>query len=171
MKKVNNYLKSSESCISRHDTAAHACLENLSPYILDGVTTLNTLMSGLSMSGVQDNCSGFADAMDLAKKAMTGYTGACGAAKAMCGTSCSSARKSLEAISKANMAPCEPLNKQDPQGQEMCNQFTQALSKLQEDAAKDTSASDQKSVEAKKKNSVQKNTHSLQPQVSQGLHH
>lgn len=95
------YMADKPTCVSRHDSAASACLEHLSPNILTGVTALNTLLSTAGGAAVKDSCSGFARAMDLAKAAMTAYTAACGTMKAGCGLSCVSARKSLEAIKSA----------------------------------------------------------------------
>lgn len=152
-KEVENYLETSKSCVSKHDIAAKACLENLSPNIQDGVAALNTLASVLGMTGVQDNCSGFSNAMDVAKKAMTAYTGACGAAKGFCGSSCSSADKSLAAIknAKSDCTPVDPINNPNA-----CQTYNQTFEALKTESAKDANAGDQKSVEAKKKLCTQK---------------
>ncbi|WP_374076259.1 hypothetical protein [Bdellovibrio bacteriovorus] len=95
------YMADKPNCVSRHSGAANACLEHLSPNILTGITTLNTILSTLGGAAVKDQCSGFANAMDIAKAAMTAYTAACGTMKAGCGLSCVSARKGLESIQKA----------------------------------------------------------------------
>ncbi|NUN04211.1 MAG: hypothetical protein HUU57_00495 [Bdellovibrio sp.] len=95
------YLADKPTCVARHTSAASACLEHLSPNILSGITTLNTLLSTVGGATVNDSCSTFAKAMNLAKGAMTAYTAACGTMKAGCGLSCVSARSSLEAIKKA----------------------------------------------------------------------
>lgn len=99
-KETKNYISKKGTCVSTHSGAAKACLENLSPHILTGVTTLNTLMNTIGSVAVQDQCSKFSNAMDIAKAAMTAYTGACGAAKAGCGFYCVSARNSVNKINK-----------------------------------------------------------------------
>ncbi|WP_413585722.1 hypothetical protein [Bdellovibrio sp. HCB274] len=95
-----NYQNNRTSCIDRQKYAAYACLENWSPAIQDGVAAVNTLMSTVGSAAVKDSCSNFAKAMDIAKYAMTAYTGACGTMKAGCGMSCVSARNSLEDLYK-----------------------------------------------------------------------
>lgn len=98
---ATKYATDKPTCVSRHSSAASACLESLSPNLLAGVTTLNTLLSTVGSAAVNDSCSSFAKAMNLAKGAMTAYTAACGVMKAGCGLSCVSARTSLDKIEAA----------------------------------------------------------------------
>ncbi|MEK2689301.1 hypothetical protein [Bdellovibrio sp. GT3] len=94
------YKNNRQACISRQEKAAYACLENWSPAIQDGVAAVNTLMSTVGSAAVKDSCSNFAKAMDIAKYAMTAYTGACGVMKAGCGMSCVAARDGLTKLYK-----------------------------------------------------------------------
>ncbi|MGE5086543.1 MAG: hypothetical protein ACM3MG_09605 [Bacillota bacterium] len=92
------YYAHQADCVSRQNTAAKWCLETLSPNITDIVTGLNTMMSAVGGSSVNDSCSTFAKAMELAKAGMTAYTAACGTTKAGCGYSCVEARKGVEMV-------------------------------------------------------------------------
>ncbi|WP_413582932.1 hypothetical protein [Bdellovibrio sp. HCB288] len=94
------YQNNRTACIDRQKYAAYACLENWSPAIQDGVAAVNTLMSTVGSAAVKDSCSNFAKAMDIAKYAMTAYTGACGTMKAGCGLSCVAARDALDSLYK-----------------------------------------------------------------------
>ncbi|WP_413559078.1 hypothetical protein [Bdellovibrio sp. HCB209] len=96
----NKYQENRENCITRQNAAAWACIEKLSPAIQDGVAGLNILISTVGSAAVNDSCSTFAKAMDIAKYAFTAYTAACGAAKAGCGLSCVAARSALENLNK-----------------------------------------------------------------------
>ncbi|MFM6928081.1 MAG: hypothetical protein ACKOX6_06420 [Bdellovibrio sp.] len=92
------YFEHQSDCVSRQNTAAKWCLETLSPNITDIVTGLNTMMSAVGGSSVNNSCSTFAKAMDLAKAGMTAYTAACGTTKAGCGYACVKARKGIEQV-------------------------------------------------------------------------
>lgn len=100
-KSYTTYSENRSSCVKRHKLAAYACLENLSPSILEITTTLNTLLSAASTASVNDSCSTFAKAMTIAKAGMTAYTTECGLMKTHCGISCGSSKKGLEAMQKA----------------------------------------------------------------------
>ncbi|UOF02989.1 hypothetical protein [Bdellovibrio reynosensis] len=101
LKNLQRYIDRQPTCVKTHSGAAYACLENWSPNILTGVTTLNTLMSTVGSVAVKDQCSKFARGMDIAKAAMTAYTAACGSAKAGCGFYCVSARDALKDFKKS----------------------------------------------------------------------
>lgn len=102
------YMADKPTCVSRQEAAANACLEHLSPHILSGVTTLNTLLSTIGAVSANESCSNFAKAMNVGKAAMTAYSAACGLMKAGCGYSCVGARKGLEGI-KAAVPKGEPF--------------------------------------------------------------
>lgn len=113
------------SCISRHASAASACLESLSPNITTGITTLNTLLSTVGGATVNDSCSTFAKAMNAAKAAMTAYTAACGTMKAGCGLSCVSSRtglESLQLLAAKGLWQCTPAAAADQVTRALCAQ-------------------------------------------------
>ncbi|XGC80735.1 hypothetical protein ACES2L_15530 [Bdellovibrio bacteriovorus] len=120
-KETQNYMSKKGTCVSTHSGAAKACLENLSPHILTGVTTLNTLMNTIGSVAVKDQCSKFSNAMDIAKAAMTAYTAACGAAKAGCGFYCVSARNSVIKLNKISSSGAS-CAKATPQTMAACTQ-------------------------------------------------
>lgn len=142
------YMDNKKSCIDRHEIAAYACLEFLSPHILDGVTTLNTLASTVGGMAVKDKCDKFAGAMDMAKQAMTAYTAACGAAKMGCGSACTSSQEGLEKMAKAigsSKAKCK-----DPEDVD-CSivklpMYYKTLNKINENAQQELKPAQNKSV-------------------------
>ena len=148
------YMTDKPTCVSRHSSAASACLEHLSPQILTGVTTLNSILSTVGSAAVNDSCSTFAKAMDLAKVAMTGYTAACGTMKAGCGLSCVSARSALTTIQKSvasNPTPyvCAGVG----ETRMMCNaaaqQYVAGLNALNAAVTEELNAAEKKSMAGK----------------------
>ncbi|MEK2647166.1 hypothetical protein [Bdellovibrio sp. BCCA] len=150
-KEYAEYKPTKESCVSRHAGAANACLEHLSPNILTGITTLNTILSTLGGAAVKDQCSGFANAMDIAKAAMTAYTAACGTMKAGCGLSCVGARKGLEKMQKAKsgLATCPDPNDTACPG--AAKAYNAALGSLDSAAAKELVPGQEESMAGKAK--------------------
>lgn len=94
------YASNRDNCISRQEKAAYACLENLSSNIQDAITAINPIAAMVGVA-TNDACSGFAQAMNVAKGAMTAYTAVCGTMKAGCGLSCVAARDGLTSIVNA----------------------------------------------------------------------
>lgn len=130
-KETKNYVSDEPTCVSTHSGAAYACLENLSPNILTGVTTLNTLLSTIGSVAVKDQCSKFASAMDIAKAAMTAYTAACGAAKAGCGFYCVSARNSIKKVlGTKSVADCSGAGQQMAACNEAQREYTASLGRM-----------------------------------------
>ncbi|WP_373998522.1 hypothetical protein [Bdellovibrio bacteriovorus] len=121
-----------QSCLSNHSRASTVCLEDWSPDLAGTASNINILLSTLGGMAVNDACSGFAKAMDIAKAGLTAYTSACGVMKAGCGVSCVKARSGLESMQKfaasaAKSTQCAPLT-----GQDLIN-----CNKAKEDYAKD----------------------------------
>ncbi|WP_291516165.1 hypothetical protein [Bdellovibrio sp. ArHS] len=107
-----------QSCLSNHSRASTVCLEDWSPDLASTASNINILLSTLGGMAVNDSCSGFAKAMDLAKAGLTAYTSACGVMKAGCGVSCVKARSGLESMQKfaaaaAKSTQCAPLTGPD----------------------------------------------------------
>lgn len=147
------YMADKPSCVSRHEGAANACLEHLSPNILTGITTLNTILSTLGGAAVKDQCSGFANAMDIAKAAMTAYTAACGTMKAGCGLSCVSARKGLETIQKSIAADKPTCTSPDPTTLSACQkalgEYQAAQQEMNAASKEELNAAEKKSMAGK----------------------
>ncbi|WP_413569071.1 hypothetical protein ACLWBD_16985 [Bdellovibrio sp. HCB117] len=89
-----------QSCLNNHSRASTVCLEEYSPDLASTASNINILLSTLGGMAVNDACSGFAKAMDIAKAGLTAYTSACGVMKAGCGVSCVKARSGLEDMQK-----------------------------------------------------------------------
>lgn len=147
------YASNKPTCVKMHSGAAGACLEHLSPNILTGVTTLNTILSTLGGAAVKDQCSGFANAMDLAKAAMTAYTAACGTMKAGCGASCVGARKGLEDIQKAIGSHKPDCSKATPQQKTACEKavadYVKAQAEMLTAAKEELNKAEKKSMAGK----------------------
>lgn len=161
---VQKYTKEKPTCISRHSAAASACLENLSEHVISGVTSLNTILSMASTATVNNSCSDFAKGMDIAKKAMTLYTTACGVMKAGCGISCVAARTSLTSTNKLIAAEtksvkCVPA---DPAGAGACEGFLTkyraSLTKMTESVSEELNAAEEASMAGKAKLCTEKYT-------------
>lgn len=97
---LSKYEGSVDSCVSRQSMASSLCMEQTSPHLQETLQGINTLVSGISSAAVSDSCSDFAKVMDLAKLGLTAYTTACGAARAACELSCSSAKEGLTQLQK-----------------------------------------------------------------------
>jgi hypothetical protein len=110
-----------KACEAAKASASTACLESLSPDLQNGIAAINGLMSGADMLGVNNVCSKYRKAMDLAKTAMTAYSAACAYFKYTCDTTCQTSAKTItqsstqlnaEAIKMAALAPHDP-NRED----------------------------------------------------------
>lgn len=151
----SQYVEYRDTCISRQGKAATVCLEHLSEDLHSGAATINTLMSTVGSMAVNDSCSKFSKAMDVAKAALTAYTSACGVMKAGCGWSCVKSRGGLEgmsaALKKASAgASCTPTYPTlAATCQSFVNQYNGALSKLQAEVPKELSTKDKKAVAGK----------------------
>lgn len=150
-KEYAEYTPTKKNCVSRHAGAANACLEHLSPNILTGITSLNTILSMLGGAAVKDQCSGFANAMDIAKAAMTAYTAACGAMKAGCGLSCVGARKGLEKMQKAKSGQATCPDPNDATCPGAAKAYNIALESLNGAAAKELVPGQEESMAGKAK--------------------
>ncbi|MFM6929332.1 MAG: hypothetical protein ACKOX6_12770, partial [Bdellovibrio sp.] len=135
-------------CVSRQNTAAKWCLETLSPNITDIVTGLNTMMSAVGGSSVNDSCSTFAKAMDLAKAGMTAYTAACGTTKAGCGYACVKARNGVEKVQKG-LKEIGTCTSNDAVCLGMVESYNSLKRSTQDLIAKELDKADQKSVAGK----------------------
>ncbi|MGZ3771745.1 MAG: hypothetical protein ACXVCA_07340 [Bdellovibrio sp.] len=98
---AKQYLNNKTKCVNFHQGAAYACLEFLSSHMIDGAAALSAV-SALGGLAIKDTCSKFSNAMDIASKALTAYTAACGAAKLGCGGFCGSALEGVQGIIKTN---------------------------------------------------------------------
>jgi hypothetical protein len=98
-KAAQGYSKQQQSCADKAALAEFICRENTNPEIVKALPIIQAALSALG-GGVNDACSSFANAMDIANKALLAYQGTCAAAKATCQFSCSSAEKTLNATQK-----------------------------------------------------------------------
>lgn len=159
VKFTQQYLESKPSCVKFHEGAAYACLEFLSPHMIDGAAALNSV-AALGGVAVKDSCSKFSSAMDIASKALTAYTAACGAAKLGCGGSCGSALEGIEGLiktaskAKLNCIPtAPPLSPDYPAAHAKCDQlnirYAKSITSLKEQAANENNKKDKISVAGK----------------------
>ncbi|MGZ3771189.1 MAG: hypothetical protein ACXWRG_16185 [Bdellovibrio sp.] len=122
MKFSQQYLDNKESCVDSHKGAAWACLEFLSDHMIEGAAALSAV-SALGGMAIKDTCSKFSSAMDIASKALSAYTAACGIAKLSCGGWCGSALEGLDGIIKTNgELSCAPKPGLPPTQIETANQ-------------------------------------------------
>nr|BFD68856.1 hypothetical protein HAGR004_38780 [Bdellovibrio sp. HAGR004] len=158
----HKYVDNRDNCISRQGKAAMACLENYSEDLQTGIASINMLLSTIGSAAVNDTCSTFSKAMDVAKGAMTAYTSACGVMKAGCGWSCVQTRGGLEGLTKGLKASeagtsCKPVvppnHPQYAQFQAACSTFISeygaGLKTLAANIPKDLNAKDKKAVAGK----------------------
>lgn len=150
-----DYIPNKKACVDRHKYAALACIEVFSSHMIDGAAALNSITALVGGMAVKDNCSKFAGAMDIASKALTAYTAACGAAKLLCGNTCQTADDGIEGM--LNTEPtlnCKDIVKMPPVKTKTCAEITAAYSnaykKIKKAAQEENKDSDKLSVSAKK---------------------
>ncbi len=162
-KSAGTYIEHKQACVDRQAWAANVCLEHLSSDLHSGLATINTLLSTVGSMAVNDSCSKFSKAMDVAKAALTAYTSACGVMKAGCGWSCVKARDGLKNLASVmeKSAPrpfiCEPLPTSTPEQYERlrvrCENLTKmyinGLSLLQKNVPAELAEKDKKAVAGK----------------------
>ncbi|AHI07249.1 hypothetical protein BDW_13745 [Bdellovibrio bacteriovorus W] len=147
--------KERETCTDRHKWAENSCLEFLSEHMIDGTAKVNSIMTLLNVSGVNDACNTMQRAMDVAQAAMTSYTIVCGTMKVGCGTSCVAARKTLEQIKEFSNKANSDVSCKDPTDT-ICTgailpRFKADLNALAAEYSKDLSESNPLSMVGKEK--------------------
>ncbi len=105
---VSKYPEDQQACADKAETAEFICRENTNPDIVKALPLIQAGMATLS-GGVNDACSKFAQAMDIANKALLAYQAGCSAAKALCQLKCSDAEKILKNGSTAATKACEGI--------------------------------------------------------------
>lgn len=118
---LKNYKEVQQSCADKAETAEFICRENTNPDIVKAMPLIQAAVAGLS--GANDACSKFAEAMDLANKALLAYQGGCAAAKGLCQMKCSDAKKALTAGEAEVKA--EVVKENSPSGQ--CTVFEETF--------------------------------------------
>lgn len=92
---VEGYMKESKACRTRENRANTFCRESRSPEIKKYISVTQVIMAGVS--GMMDACSKVGKMMDAGNKALTAYQAACSSARGLCMSSCSAARKHVQA--------------------------------------------------------------------------
>lgn len=93
------------SCTSKGSLARGVCLTSLNPKIATAASAITALLAGMDMAkGQKEACEKFGGAMDIAKAAVTAYTGACGAARLYCTTTCGELTKYITSVVQPALA-------------------------------------------------------------------
>lgn len=133
---VTYYERFHGSCVKTQSSASWFCREETSPQLQSSLQNINMVMSMAKQALVNDACSNFAKAMNLAQTGLTLYTSACSTARVACESACTTVNTNLKRIADANMATafkCEvsPAVSADPNlgpaAAIACSQFTKMV--------------------------------------------
>lgn len=93
------------SCTSKGSLARGVCLTSLNPKIATAASGITALLAAMdATAGQKDSCEKFGSAMDIAKAAVTAYTGACGAARMYCTSTCGQLTKYITQYVQPDLA-------------------------------------------------------------------
>lgn len=96
--KLNNAEKAYadvNTCHQRMNAAGESCLESTSPAIQTAVATVNMILTSIDVVNINNSCSKFAKAMQVAKVGMTTFTVQCSGFKIACQSACAASEKKV----------------------------------------------------------------------------